>query len=100
MKRTESPSVVGVAVATARVDHEVTAVTTTGTRVATAMVHHAQIPSRYRCLHRQAITKKRTRRAIKSGEASPPASWVEPKLFYLIVTSSSYRERSRRHNQA
>jgi hypothetical protein len=38
--------------------------------------------------------------AIKSREASPPASWVELKLRYLIVTSSSCRERSRQHNQA
>jgi hypothetical protein len=85
---------------TARVDHGVTAVTMTGTKVAAAMVHHVQIPSRYRCLHRQAITEKRTKGAIKSREASPPASWVEPKLLYLIVTSSSCRERLRWHNQA
>jgi hypothetical protein len=83
---------------TARVDRGVTAVTTTGTKVAAATVHHVQILSRYRCLHRQAIAKKRTRGAIKSCEASSPASWVEPKLLYLIVTSSSCRERSRRHN--
>jgi hypothetical protein len=38
--------------------------------------------------------------AIKSREASPLASWVEPKLRYLIVTSSNCRERSRWHNQA
>jgi hypothetical protein len=36
--------------------------------------------------------------AIKSREASPLASWVELKLLYLIVTSSSCRERSRRHS--
>jgi hypothetical protein len=36
--------------------------------------------------------------AIKSCEASPLASWVEIKLLYLTVTSSSYHERSRRHN--
>jgi hypothetical protein len=36
--------------------------------------------------------------AIKSREASPLASWVEPKLLYLIVTSSSCRERSRPHS--
>jgi hypothetical protein len=100
MKRMESPSVVGVAVATARVDRVVTAVTTTGTKVAAATVHHVQIPIRYRCLHQQAITEKRTAGAIKSREASPPTSWVEPKLLYLIITSSSCRERSRRHNQA
>jgi hypothetical protein len=38
--------------------------------------------------------------AIKSREASLLASWEEPKLLYLIVTSSSCRERSRWHNQA
>jgi hypothetical protein len=36
--------------------------------------------------------------AIKSREASPLASWVELKLLYLTVTSSSYREKSRRDN--
>jgi hypothetical protein len=36
--------------------------------------------------------------AIKSREASPLASWVEPKLLHLIVTSSSCRERSRPHS--
>jgi hypothetical protein len=36
--------------------------------------------------------------AIKSRETSPLASWVELKLPYLIVTSSSCRERSRRHS--
>jgi hypothetical protein len=74
MKRMESPSIVGVAVATARVVHEATAVTTTRTRVVAAMVRRAQITSRYRCLHRQAITEKKTRGAIKSHEASPLAS--------------------------
>jgi hypothetical protein len=38
--------------------------------------------------------------AMKSHEASPLASWEEHKLRYLIVTSSSYHERSRRHRQA
>jgi hypothetical protein len=100
MKRMESPSVMGVVVATARVVHEVTDVMTTGMRVTAATVHRAQIPSHYRCLHRQAITEKRTRGAIKSREALPLASWVEPKLRYLITTSSSYREKLRWHNQA
>jgi hypothetical protein len=36
--------------------------------------------------------------AIKSREASPLASWVELKLLYLIVTSSSCRKRSRWHS--
>jgi hypothetical protein len=51
MKRMESPSIVGVVVATAKVDQGATAVTTTGMRVAAAMVRHVQIPSCYRCLH-------------------------------------------------
>jgi hypothetical protein len=38
MKKMGSPSSVGVAVATARVDPEAIAVTTTGTKVAAAMV--------------------------------------------------------------
>jgi hypothetical protein len=38
--------------------------------------------------------------AIKSCEASPLASWVEPKILCLIVTSSSCRERSRQRNPA
>jgi hypothetical protein len=38
--------------------------------------------------------------AIKSREASPLASRVEPKLLCLIVTSSSCRERSRRRSPA
>jgi hypothetical protein len=100
MKRMESPSIMGVAVATARVVLEVTTVTMTGTRVTGATIHHAQIPSLYRCLHRQVTTKKKTRGAIKSHEASPPASWEELKLRYQIATSSSCCERSRQHNQA
>jgi hypothetical protein len=51
MKRMESPSIVGVAVATARVVQEVTAVMTTGTRVTGATVHRVQISSLYRGLH-------------------------------------------------
>jgi hypothetical protein len=98
MKRMESPSVVGVAVATAKVDPGATAAMTTGTRVAAGMVCHMQIPSRYCCLHQRTIIEKRTRGAIKSREALPLASWVEPKLLCLIVTSSSCRGRSRWHN--
>jgi hypothetical protein len=49
MKRMESPSVVGVAVAMAKVDRGVTAATMTGMRVAAATVCHARISSRYRC---------------------------------------------------
>jgi hypothetical protein len=47
-----SPSAVGVAVATARADPRAIAATTTGTRVAAAMVCLVQILSHYRCLHR------------------------------------------------
>jgi hypothetical protein len=95
MKKMVSPNVVGVAVATARADPGAITATTTGTRVAAAMVCLVQIPSRYRCLHRRMIIEKRTRGAIKSREALPLASWEEPKLLCLIVTSSSCRERSR-----
>jgi hypothetical protein len=100
MKRMESPSAVGVAIAMARVDPGAIAAMMTGTRVAITMVCHVQISSRYRYLHQQTIIRKRTRGAIKSREASPFASWVEPKLLCLIVTSSSCRERSRWHNPA
>jgi hypothetical protein len=61
MKRMESPSTVEVVVATTRVVPEVTAMTTTGMRAVGTTVHCAQIPSLYLCLHRQAITKKKTR---------------------------------------
>jgi hypothetical protein len=84
----------------ARVDPGAIAAMMTGTRVAAAMVYHVQIPSHYRCLRRRMIIGKRTRGVIKSGEALPPASWVEPKLLCLIVTSSSCRERSRRRSPA
>jgi hypothetical protein len=92
MKSMESPSVVGVAVATARVDPGAIAATTTGMRVAIVMVCHVQIPSRYRYLHQRTIIEKRTKGAIKRREASLLASWVEPKLLCIIVTSSCYRE--------
>jgi hypothetical protein len=100
MKKMVSPSAVGVAAAIARVDPGAIAATTTETRVAAAMVCLVQIPSRCRCccLHQQMIIVKRTRGAIKSREDSPLASWVELRLLYLIATSSSCRERSRRHS--
>jgi hypothetical protein len=98
MKRMESPSIAGVAVAMAKVDQGATTATTIRTRVAAVMVRHMQIPSRYRCLRSQTITEKRTRGAIKSREASPLASWEEPKLLCLIATSSSCRGRSRQHS--
>jgi hypothetical protein len=75
MKKMVSPSAVGVAVAMKKmVDPGAIAATTTGTRVATAMVCLMQIPSRYRCLHRRMIIGKRTRGAIQSREASLLAS--------------------------
>jgi hypothetical protein len=75
MKKIASPSAVGVAVITARVDAGAIAATTTETRVAATMVCLVQIPSRCRChcLHRRMIIGKRTRGAIKSREALPLA---------------------------
>jgi hypothetical protein len=99
-KRMESPSTVGVAVATARAVPEVTTATTTGMKVAGATTRRAQIPSLYRYLHQQTITEKKTRGATKSHEASHLASWEELKLRYQIATSSSCRGRLRQHNQA
>jgi hypothetical protein len=60
MKRMASPSVVGVAVATARVDPGAIAATTTWTRVTAAMVCLMQILSRCRYLHQRMIIVKRT----------------------------------------
>jgi hypothetical protein len=100
MKKMVSPSAVGAAVAAARVDPGAIAATMIGTRVAAAMVCLVQILSRYRCLHRRMIIGKRTRRAIKSREASRLASWVDLKLLCLIITSSSCREISRWHSPA
>jgi hypothetical protein len=51
MKRMESPSAMGVAIATAKVDQGATAATVTGTKVAAVMVYHVQIPRRYRYVH-------------------------------------------------
>jgi hypothetical protein len=74
MKKMASPSAVGAAVATARVDPGAIAATTTVTRVAATMVCLVQIPSCCRCLHRRMIIVKRTRGAIKSSKASLLAS--------------------------
>jgi hypothetical protein len=53
-----------------------TAVMMTGTRVAAVTVQHAQIPSHYRCLHRQAITKKITRGLSRSARLRRlPPGW-------------------------
>jgi hypothetical protein len=100
MKKMVSPSAVGVVIAMARADLGAITTMTTGTMVAAAMVCLVQIPSRYHCVHRRMIIGKRTRGAIKSREASPLASWVEPNLLCLIATSSSCRERSRWHSPA
>jgi hypothetical protein len=94
MKKMGSPSAVGVAVTTTRVDPGAIAAMTTGTRVAVVMVCHVQILSRYCYLHPRMIIGKITRGAVKSHEASPLASWVEPKLLCLIASSSSCRGRS------
>jgi hypothetical protein len=51
MKKMASPSAVGAAVATARVDPRAIAATTTVTSVAAAMVCLVQIPSRCRYHH-------------------------------------------------
>jgi hypothetical protein len=51
MKKMASPSAVGVAVATTRVDPGAIAATMTETKVAAAMVCLVQIPSRCCCLH-------------------------------------------------
>jgi hypothetical protein len=61
MKKMVSPSAVGEAVATTRVDPGTIAVTTTVTRVAAATVCLVQIPSCCRCLHQRMIIVKRTR---------------------------------------
>jgi hypothetical protein len=61
MKKMVSPSAVGVAAATARVDPGAIAVTMTVTRVAAAMDCLVQIPSRCRYLHQRMIIVKRTR---------------------------------------
>jgi hypothetical protein len=100
MKKMVSPSAAGVAAATARVDPGAIAATTTARKVAAARVRLEPIPSRYRYPHQRTIIGRRTRGAIKSCETSPLASWVELRLLYLIVTSSSCRERSRWHSPA
>jgi hypothetical protein len=61
MKKMVSPSAVGVAVTTARVDPGAIAAMTTVTRVAAAMVCLVQIPSHCRYLHQRMIIVKRTR---------------------------------------
>jgi hypothetical protein len=92
MKKMVSPSAVGVAVATTRVDPGAIAATTTGMRVAAVMVCLVQIPSR--CLHRRMIIGKRTKGAIKSREASPLASWVESKLLcQMSLQAAAARDR-------
>jgi hypothetical protein len=61
MKKMVSPSAVGAAAATARVDPGAIAMMTTEMRVAAMMVCLAQIPSHCRYLHQRMIIMKRTR---------------------------------------
>jgi hypothetical protein len=61
MKKMVSPSAVGVAAATARVDPGAIAATTTARKVAAARVCLEPIPSRYRCPHQRTIIGRRTR---------------------------------------
>jgi hypothetical protein len=75
MKRMESPSAVGVAIATTRVDPGAIAAMTTGTRVAVAMVCHMQIPSRYRYLHQRMIIGKRTKGLSSATRRRLPPGW-------------------------
>jgi hypothetical protein len=96
MRKMVSLSAVGVAAATAKVDPGAITATMTGMRVTAVTVYLVQIPSH--CLHQRKIIGKRTTGAIKSHEASPLASWVEPKLLCLIATSSSCHERSRQRS--
>jgi hypothetical protein len=96
MKKMVSPSAAGVAAATARVDPGAIAATMTARKVAAVRVCLEPIPSR--CPHQQTIVGRRTRGAIKSRETSPLASWVDLRLHCLTDTSSSCRERSRRHS--
>jgi hypothetical protein len=81
MKRMESPSAVGVAVAMAKVDPGATAATTTGRKVATVMVRHVQILSRYRCLHWQTTTEKRTRGLSRAARLCRLPPWWSPSSF-------------------
>jgi hypothetical protein len=76
MKKMGSPSAVGVAVATARVDPGAISTMMTGTRVVAAMVCLVQIPSRYHCLHRRMIIGKRTRRLSRAARLRRlPPGW-------------------------
>jgi hypothetical protein len=98
MKKMVSPSAVGVAAATTSVDPGAIIAMTTAKRAAATRVCLEQILSHCCCLHQQTIVRRRTRGAIKSHDTLPLASWVELRLLYLIVTSSSCRERSWRHS--
>jgi hypothetical protein len=93
-----SPTVVGAAAATARVDPGAITATTTARKLTTARVYLEPIPSRCRCPHQQTIVGRITRGAIKSRETSSLASWAELRLLCQIGTSSSYREKSRRRS--
>jgi hypothetical protein len=77
MKKTVSPSAVGVAVATARVDPRAIATTTTETRVAATMVCLVQIPSHCRCVYQQMIIMKRTRGLSRAARLRRlPPEWT------------------------
>jgi hypothetical protein len=80
------------------VDPGAIAATTTARKVAAVGVCLETIPSRCRYPHQQTIVGRRTRGAIKSHETSSLASWVELRLLCQIGTSSSCREKSRRHS--
>jgi hypothetical protein len=76
MKKMASPSTVGVAVATARVDPGAIAATTTEMKVAAAMVCLVQIPSHCRCLHRRMIIGKRTKGLSRAARLHRlPSGW-------------------------
>jgi hypothetical protein len=62
-RRMELQSAAGAAVATAEAAPEATAATTTEIRVTDVTIHHARIPSLYRCLHQPTIITKKTKRA-------------------------------------
>jgi hypothetical protein len=74
MKKMVSPSVAGVAAATARADPGAIVAMMTVRKVAAVRVCLELIPSHCCCPHQQTIVGRRTRGAIKSRETSPLAS--------------------------
>jgi hypothetical protein len=85
MKKMVSPSAVGIAVATARVDPGAIAAMTTVMRVAAAMVCLVQIPSRCHYLHQRKIIMKRTR------------GYQEPRGFAACLLGGAQAPLSNRH---